>query len=241
MGDFIGLYVGGKTCSMFDIEQAAIGYNSVDRAQCDQSPTQEAGRYNITEKVVAGWAQKEYTMRKPSFSHEYFEHTVLPAISALSPTEGFDTGQNLHIEGTGFSTDPSHIQVSVDEVPCEVTSSTLNSVDCRLAPRDANVSSLIDFNGTVRTDPYIGGSGFTYERYDISSLATKTIAGFRAALPTRSNIVLKESKKIMELEATDIYIAPYAHAIKGYFYAPVSGNYIFRGAGDEQFLLLINP
>lgn len=27
---------------------------------------------------------------------------------------------------------------------------------------------------------------------------------------------------------------------KGYFYAPVSGNYIFRGAADDSFALYIN-
>lgn len=56
MGDFLGLYVGGNTCSMFDIPQDDITYSSVNRAQCNQSPSQEAGKYNITEHVVAGWA-----------------------------------------------------------------------------------------------------------------------------------------------------------------------------------------
>lgn len=58
MGDFIGLYVGDSICSMFDITQDSISYNSINRAQCNQSPTQMAGKYNITEHVVAGWARK---------------------------------------------------------------------------------------------------------------------------------------------------------------------------------------
>lgn len=28
--------------------------------------------------------------------------------------------------------------------------------------------------------------------------------------------------------------------LKGYFYAPVSGNYIFRGAADDSFALYMN-
>lgn len=40
MGDFLGIYVGGTLCSMFDISQDAINYNSVTRALCDQAVEQ---------------------------------------------------------------------------------------------------------------------------------------------------------------------------------------------------------
>jgi hypothetical protein len=48
MGDFLGLYIGGNTCSMFDIIQDALTYNSAGRAQCVQSPVQTAGYYSFT-------------------------------------------------------------------------------------------------------------------------------------------------------------------------------------------------
>lgn len=109
MGDFLGLYVGGSLCSMFDIDQGSISYNGINRVQCVQSPVQEAGKYNITEHVVAGWAKKDYTMRKPSLSKIYYEHTVLPSVQSFTPVEGFKTGQDLVIQGTGFSYDASKI------------------------------------------------------------------------------------------------------------------------------------
>lgn len=61
----------------------------------------------------------------------------------INPTSGFETGQNLQIFGTGFSSDPSKIQVSVDNVPCDVESSTLSSISCRLRPKQPSDSSLI--------------------------------------------------------------------------------------------------
>lgn len=109
MGDFLGLYVGDSICSMFDIGQGDITYSSVNIALCDQSMSQEAGRYNVTEHVVAGWAEKDYTMRRPSFSPNYYEHTVLPSIMEITPTSGAENGQNLEIYGTGFSKDASNI------------------------------------------------------------------------------------------------------------------------------------
>lgn len=37
-----------------------------------------------------------------------------------------------------------------------------------------------------------------------------------------------------------MYGPEYGQVFKGYFYAPVSGNYIFRGAGDDRFSLLMS-
>ncbi len=51
---------------MFDIQQGTITYNGVSRVQCLQARLQEAGKYNVSEHVVAGWAYKEWYLRKPS-------------------------------------------------------------------------------------------------------------------------------------------------------------------------------
>lgn len=66
IGDFIGLYAGNELCGMFDIQQGEISYNSISRVKCLQARLQEAGKYNVSEHVVAGWAFKEWTMQKPS-------------------------------------------------------------------------------------------------------------------------------------------------------------------------------
>lgn len=48
MGDFIGLFVGGNLCSMFDITQGTVSYNSNNRVICNLGPNVEAGKYSIT-------------------------------------------------------------------------------------------------------------------------------------------------------------------------------------------------
>lgn len=86
----------------------------------------------------------------------------------------------------------------------------------------------------------MSGSGFDYWRYDISGLASKTVADFKSALPTLTNLTLIEQKKVAEFDTADVYGTNYGQVFKGYFYAPVNGNYIFRGAGDDQFSLLMS-
>lgn len=58
MGDFIGIWAGNALCGMFDIQQGEISYNGVSKVKCLQAREQEAGRYNVSEHVVAGWATK---------------------------------------------------------------------------------------------------------------------------------------------------------------------------------------
>ena len=59
------------------------------------------------------------------------------------------------------------------------------------------------------------------------------MANFRTALQIGTGITLVESGKRMEIETPNIYGENYGQVFKGYFYAPVSGNYTFRGAGDD--------
>lgn len=51
---------------MFDIPQQGITYNGVSRLKCTQAREQQAGKYNVSEHVVAGWASKQWYMQKPS-------------------------------------------------------------------------------------------------------------------------------------------------------------------------------
>lgn len=74
-------------------------------------------------------------MRKPSLVNEWYEQAVIPAVSSLSPNSGFTSGQSISIQGNGFSVDPTKIKVSIDNVNCDVTSSTLHSINCQLQPK----------------------------------------------------------------------------------------------------------
>lgn len=88
---------------------------------------------------------------------------------------------------------------------------------------------------------FVSGSGFQYTRYDITDLSTKTAAGLKAAVDSNANtIVVQETGIRAELESTNIYGVNYGQVFKGYFYAPVSGDYIFRGAADDTFQLYLS-
>ena len=149
-------------------------------------------------------------------------------------------GQDITIEGSGFSNHEDRIEVTVDGVPCTVTSSSIEEIECHLNEKMSN-SSLLDTNSGSQTDGYLCGAGFTYERYDISSLNSKTYASFKAALDSGSHsMTLLESGVKPELETTNIYDGSYGQVFKGYFKAVVDGDYIFRGAADDNFGLYIS-
>ena len=63
-------------------------------------------------------------MQKTSDSGEIYQHTVLPLVESVTPNEGLVGGQDISITGKGFSTDQSVIDVSVDGVACDITSSS---------------------------------------------------------------------------------------------------------------------
>jgi hypothetical protein len=48
-----------------------------------------------------------------------------------------------------------------------------------------------------------------------------------------SGITLVETSKRATLKSQQSYGYSYGEAWKGYFYAPVSGDYIFQGVGDQ--------
>lgn len=55
-----------------------------------------------------------------------------------------------------------------------------------------------------------------------------------------AQISLVKSGFSATLNTKDIYGSYYGQVFKGYFYAPVTGNYIFRGAADDQFAMYIS-
>lgn len=88
---------------------------------------------------------------------------------------------------------------------------------------------------------YIGGSGFAYKRYNINGLSSKTISSLKNAIANNeTNLTVVEEGFKAELRSLNLYGTYYAQTFKGYFYAPVSGNYTFRGAADDSFELLMN-
>lgn len=78
-----------------------------------------AGKYSVSEMVLAGTAQKSYYIGKVSeTSGDSFDFIVLPTITAVSHNMGNLGGQRLVISGTGFSPDINSNVVTVDGNTC---------------------------------------------------------------------------------------------------------------------------
>jgi hypothetical protein len=165
---------------------------------------------------------------------------VLPAVYSFTPNSGAAAGQQLSINGSGFSTNSSVITVSVDGNPCDISSSTQSTINCKIRPRDLSLSSKLSTNSGSQSNGYVSGTGLNYQRYDITNLGTKTIAGLRTAINSKSaEIVLQESSYRGEISTGNYYGSNYGEAFTGYFTAPVSGRYIFRGVADDAFAVYL--
>ena len=107
MGDVISFKIGNDLCSRFDVklnDNAPSSGHSYANLQCVESNHQEAGHYNVSQHFKIGYSNNSMWMRRSSLDpKEYFEFTVLPRISSVTPTSGNIGGQYLTIKGTGFS------------------------------------------------------------------------------------------------------------------------------------------
>jgi hypothetical protein len=132
-----------------------------------QSSLQEAGKYNITEHVLPGIANNSRYMRRTSFDpKEYFEFTVLPVITSISPNSGNVGGQYLTLSGTGFSANIKNNTVTVEGNDCKVTLAEDKKIECTLAAKDAGQTTLLSTNTSAsQLNGYISGAGLKYARY----------------------------------------------------------------------------
>ena len=123
LGDVVKLLIGNDLCSRFDVLQAPISNpNWYDYIRCKESHLQPAGKYNVSEQVVPGSADRSIYLRKSSLvPGEYFEFAVLPTVTSVSPNQGNIGGQYLTVTGTGFSAELKNNSVTVDGNPCQVT------------------------------------------------------------------------------------------------------------------------
>jgi hypothetical protein len=132
MGDVISMNIGNALCGRFDIIQGPIQASSSDTISCHQAQVQEAGKYKVLEYLTPGYSTPDAKLRRSSLLQENYHFAVLPAIYSFTPNSGAPAGQQLTINGTGFSTNASEITVTVDENICDVTSSTDSTITCNL-------------------------------------------------------------------------------------------------------------
>ena len=164
-----------------------MSWSSYSRLKCDQSNTQEAGRYTAKEHVNAGYSWSNHFMRRTHTNNSYYEHTVLPGINSISPSSGYVYGNQLTIDGIGFPTDKTRASVSVDGVSCLVSSSTSSQIVCDLEEKTTQSKKVeMENASSTQSFPYVGGSGFKYTRYDIAHLSPRTSRGLKTAVDTSS-------------------------------------------------------
>lgn len=194
MGDVISMNIGNALCGRFDIVQGPISANSQDTISCHQALVQEGGKYQVVEYLTPGYSTPYAKLRRSSFLQENFHFAVLPAVYSFTPNSGAPAGQQLTINGSGFSTNSSVISVTVDGNPCDISSSTASTINCNLRPKNANLSAQLSTNSASQVNGYVSGTGLNYQRYDITNLGSKTISNFRTAVKgNSSSIVLQES------------------------------------------------
>jgi hypothetical protein len=141
----------------------------------------------VQEYLTPGYSTPSDHLQRSSFKQEYFNFVVLPSVSSFTPTSGSLAGQQLTITGTGFSTNPANITVTVDDINCDVVSSTVTSITCNLEQKNTSVSAKIVTNSGNQANGYFSGTGLNYNRYDITNLANKTPSGLRAAIASNSS------------------------------------------------------
>ena len=131
---------------------------------------------------------------------------MLPGVKSVSPNSGSIAGQQLTIAGSGFSTNSSVVQVTVNGTVCDVASSSLTQIVCNLRPQDNTANSKLTTNSNSQTNGYFSGAGLSYSRYDISKLTAQNVAGLRNAIQTNSSqITLQETGYRGDLKSGNYY------------------------------------
>lgn len=240
MGDVTKLLLGNDLCSRFDVPLTTINPSWYDYIGCRESHLQAAGKYNVSEQLVLGFANHSMYLRKSSLvPGEYFEFAVLPTVTSVSPAQGNNGGQYITVIGTGFSTELKNNSVTVDGNPCQVTYTDQGSLKCTLAQRDVNVSSLLATTSNTQTNGYVSGAGITYARYTFNGQMNV----FVDAVRTKKSAVLGTPQEVgyrAELKEGDIYGTLYGQTWSGYFTAPVNGVYNFIGTADDIFTFYLS-
>jgi hypothetical protein len=193
--------------------------------------------------VITGYGDNSRYMRRSSLDpNEYFEFTVLPTITAVSPSNGNIGGQYLTITGTGFSPKVTNNTVSVDGNNCHVTSATNDEIKCTLAAKSGVASSLLSTDSNSQVNGYFSGAGVKYERYVIST-SIGNLDSFVTAVRNSDTAALGTPEEVgyrADIREPNVYGIKEAQVWRGYFTAPVDGTYVFRGSGDDIFRVYLD-
>jgi hypothetical protein len=77
------------------------------------------------------------------------------------------------------------MSASVDGVNCKIISSNYFSVTCNLDPK-VSQSAQLPTNAATPNNSYISGSGFLYQRYDMTSISGASLSKFKGLLDNKT-------------------------------------------------------
>jgi hypothetical protein len=142
----------------------------------------------------------------------------------------------IQINGTGFSTNPLNNSVTVAGNPCNVTSASSTSIFCILGPKNDSISTLLLTNDTNQTQGYFSGMGLQYLRYSTYQSSYQPFVD----LVRNGSLIPEEISVATEVKSFHNVEAYKGEVWKGYFLAPTSGNYTFRGWASYAFAFYIS-
>ncbi|KAM3144741.1 hypothetical protein pb186bvf_003050 [Paramecium bursaria] len=226
-----GQFMGGERCDRFSIKdsQSSIINSNSDNVECQVSGNIQAGFYDYKIITQNGVQQNDFnTFQRKVFTDEIYQSKIVPIITSLSTNIVSSQGQILQINGYGFSTDPTSIQISIPGAndPIIVQSATVRQITA-LIPKLAAPTSQI----------FLAGTGLKYTRYNFYGTGLNgNCDAFRTQIlknPGQIANMIVEDGFTTEPESLDIYGSYYGQYYRGFFKAPQSGKFRFYVASDD--------
>jgi hypothetical protein len=243
----------GTRCALFNQEleepfgvgQVYEGGQEVRQFKCQVHGPRAAGRYNLSVALLGtamednqmwlGEAQVQDTAYLTDHLGVSFMVHHLAKVQSVTPSSaGLLGGARVTILGNGFTLDKALVRVSVGGDPCHVQLATMTRIECVLAPRgvttDRNGSSFLP--GALQP----GARGVRRRVWwnrgttDIETLRSSTYFN----RPDVDEIEMSKFESAINLQwARGDDVGPQMQ-YTGFFRAPVSGNYSFMVAADDQ-------
>jgi hypothetical protein len=243
----------GTRCALFNQEleepfgvgQVYEGGQEVRQFKCQVHGPRAAGRYNLSVALL-GTAMEDYQMwlgeaqvqdtayLTDHLGVSFMVHHLAKVQSVMPSSAGLLGGARVTILGNGFTLDKTLVRVSVGGDPCHVQLATMTRIECVLAPRGVTT----DRNGSKFLPGALQPGARGVRRRVWWNRGTMDIETLRSSTyfnrPDVDEIEMSKFESAINLQwARSDAVGPQMQ-YTGFFRAPVSGNYSFMVAADDQ-------
>lgn len=195
-------------------------WSSSSKVKCVISPQSTAGYFQTQFKGPNGDLEKAYSSTSYDLNSHPYQFKVVPVIQKVSSNLGSILGQVLEIEGKGFSEFKDQMMITAGRHKCEIMSQSKTKITCKVQPNYKNPTP-------VATDSTVGGAGFTFKHYNLTSNnITNNIADIRG---NQTTVTLDRTETMYDVDVPDFYNKKKTMVhFKGYFKANLTGKHIFK-------------